>query len=634
MPGADACNRKLRSQSRTLPPPVADLLSDTFGAASALSSPYILQTKPVVLPAELGNTSGAGLGSAAAFIPKLSTGDGLAVGSPGQGRVYILYPSGTGASWNATTMRAEDIASELAGFGSALSFAPGAAGTGVLAVGAPATNESSGAVVVAFVSPTAEVSRVRLLQLHSAPGDEAGASASVVPSFEGRAGVFDLLVGLPGARNEEGVVLHLVLSGEQLDAAGASVTISASVPAAGARFGAALASAAWAGATWDNVLPERLLLAVGAPGHSGGAFWLIRLDTDAPAQGTELGSVTGPQLGASLGEGNTVERTGAALSFMGTVQQSGKVQMAVTIRSRVTGGTRVVLTTLATDNSESPNDLLEAASPFVSDSVAPVALPWEHARTLSLAAQPGHVAGAAFNLLVGVPCNASNSPAGCGRIDWAAVAASTSARVTAQKPASFAGGEVSFATYTVVTPHTQTSFGHLGGVAYMGDWDGDGNGDIVVGATHISAHVTLSGGAFVVLLDEDGSWSQPGQWGAGTRSVLFTNGEGGFATDSFAANSYAGFGLAAGIDLDGNGVSDMVMCSSRMSSAVSTAAQPSRAENAGQRLASHPPWLALQTTIAVVPPTPAAIVLVRARACLSRRVLRTRARSASCSSAG
>ncbi len=199
---------------------------------------------------------------------------------------------------------------------------------------------------------------------------------------------------------------------------------------------------------------------------------------------------------------------------------------------------------------------------------------------------------------------------------------------------SLSSDQVSFATYTVVTPHTQTNFGHLGGVAYMGDWDGDGNGDIVVGATHISAHVTLSGGAFVVLLDEDGSWSQPGQWGAGTRSVLFTNGEGGFATDSFAANGNAGFGLAAGIDLDGNGVSDMVMCSSRMSSAVSTAAQPSRAENAGQRLASHPPWLALQTTIAVVPPTPAAIVLVRARACLSRRVLRTQARSASCSSAG
>ena len=104
----------------------------------------------------------------------------------------------------------------------------------------------------------------------------------------------------------------------------------------------------------------------------------------------------------------------------------------------------------------------------------------------------------------------------------------------------------------------------------MGDWDGDGNGDIIIGSTHITTGGARAGGAVMVLLERDGSWPHFGDWQPGSRNVVFANGLGGFQATSIPSGATAGIDFAAQIDLDNNGIDDFVIDLPLMSSAVSS----------------------------------------------------------------
>lgn len=96
-------------------------------------------------------------------------------------------------------------------------------------------------------------------------------------------------------------------------------------------------------------------------------------------------------------------------------------------------------------------------------------------------------------------------------------------------------------------------------VAYFGDWDQDGTGDLVVGLPMLSTGSSEAGGAAIVLLDSEGSWNGLGSYGTGSRTALLANGHGGLGSAELAAKSRHGHSLVGNIDLDGNGVGDLVL---------------------------------------------------------------------------
>ncbi len=134
----------------------------------------------------------------------------------------------------------------------------------------------------------------------------------------------------------------------------------------------------------------------------------------------------------------------------------------------------------------------------------------------------------------------------------------------------FGDAHASFTTYQFSLPQSDPTNARPGGVEYMGDWDGDGNGDIIIGSTHITTGGARSGGAVMVLLERDGSWPHFGDWQPGSRNVVFANGQGGFQATSIPSGATAGIDFAAQIDLDNNGIDDFVVDLPLMSSAVSS----------------------------------------------------------------
>jgi hypothetical protein len=89
-----------------------------------------------------------------------------------------------------------------------------------------------------------------------------------------------------------------------------------------------------------------------------------------------------------------------------------------------------------------------------------------------------------------------------------------------------------------------------GSVASAGDVNDDGLGDVVVGAPFADFAGTTSGRAYVVYGRSDGV--------APTLAEL-AMGQGGFALDGEAMNDAAGFTVAGGADIDGDGVSDLLV---------------------------------------------------------------------------
>lgn len=96
-------------------------------------------------------------------------------------------------------------------------------------------------------------------------------------------------------------------------------------------------------------------------------------------------------------------------------------------------------------------------------------------------------------------------------------------------------------------------------VAHFGDWDQDGTSDLVIGLPMLSTVSSEAGGAAIVLLDSDGSWRGFGNFGTGSRTALLANGNGGLGVAALAAGSRHGHSVVGNIDLDGNGVADLVM---------------------------------------------------------------------------
>ncbi|KAA0150693.1 hypothetical protein FNF29_05030 [Cafeteria roenbergensis] len=96
-------------------------------------------------------------------------------------------------------------------------------------------------------------------------------------------------------------------------------------------------------------------------------------------------------------------------------------------------------------------------------------------------------------------------------------------------------------------------------VAHFGDWDQDGTSDLVIGLPMLSTVSSEAGGAAIVLLDSDGSWRGFGNFGTGSRTALLANGNGGLGVAALAAGSRHGHSVVGNIDLDGNGVGDLVM---------------------------------------------------------------------------
>mmetsp|Transcript_14513 Transcript_14513/g.34384 ORF Transcript_14513/g.34384 Transcript_14513/m.34384 type:complete len:489 (+) Transcript_14513:2-1468(+) len=100
--------------------------------------------------------------------------------------------------------------------------------------------------------------------------------------------------------------------------------------------------------------------------------------------------------------------------------------------------------------------------------------------------------------------------------------------------------------------------GHLGfAVSAGGDVDGDGIGDIVLGAYGAAAAGVSGAGETYVLYGT--RTALPSLFEAGTLHEANTNGTQGFVIRGTAPNEWSGYSVAGGSDVDGDGLSDIVV---------------------------------------------------------------------------
>jgi len=92
-----------------------------------------------------------------------------------------------------------------------------------------------------------------------------------------------------------------------------------------------------------------------------------------------------------------------------------------------------------------------------------------------------------------------------------------------------------------------------GSVASIGDVDGDGVPDVVLGAYYNDDGATDAGGAWVILLNADGTAKS---------AIELANGKNGIPSGSFAASDYVGQSVGSAGDVDGDGVPDVVLSAS------------------------------------------------------------------------
>jgi len=369
------------------------------------------------------------------------------------------------------------------------------------------------------------------------PDDGFGAAAANLGDLDGD-GRLELAVGAPGddaGGLDRGAVWVLTL-----DAAG-NVQRAAKISALFGGFGGALrdgdgfgSALATLGDLDGDGRPE---LAVGAPGDDDGdrdqgAVWILSLNPDGSVFRQRKISATSGDLGATL---LRLDAFGHALAFLGDLGGDGVPVLAVGVPGD-TGGGRVLLLRLATDGHvASTLEIADGLGGF------PAGLLEERDQLGSGLAVPGDIdQDGVDDLAVGaIGVDRGNDPS-VGAV-WILFLRPDGSVRALQRIGSASGGFAG-------TLNRRDLFG--ASLAALGDLDGNGVPDLGVGAPQSEAADGFDeGGCWILFLTADGTVQghvRIEEGAAGFDGVLRD-------TDHFGAS------LFAGVDLDGDGIRDLLV---------------------------------------------------------------------------